>query len=439
MELRVSGYRGIENTQRIRVSGWMRTPPVIAAAKAGKCFWATGRINIIDNITNKKKREAFCMGNVSFLRGVPAEEALAAVTEAVAQGYARALKGYGAQILQYQTPGITDFNGFIPLKEALAQRFGLSDAVNKRVICFNGGMEVFSLLLKSFPRGTRVATEALTYDRALADVLRYEHQVVGIPFGIDGIDLDILEKELSKGEVKLFYRIIYHQNPTGLDSTMENIEAAAQLCARYNALYVCDIAYYELRYDGKKNQLLDLSKFPTSCLIGSFTKTLSPGTKCGFGIFPENVVDQLTPVIANTRLNPNYPTQAMIHHLIDSGEYDKYLGYLVGFYRPRLDALNRALELHFPEPKRRPVTGGFFTGIWLAGIQDEGAFIEAAKANGVTIAPAAVFAPGWKIHYWKKKGGPFFRLTFPSLSSENIAEGVARLGQAYGEMKRTTR
>ena len=378
------------------------------------------------------------MANISFLRGVPADEALAAITDIVAQGYAKALKNFGHQLLQYQTPGVTDFNGFIPLREALAHRFGLSGDGNKRVICFNGGMEVFSLLLKSFPRGTRVAIEALTYDRALADVLRYEHKVVGIPFGLDGIDLDVLEKELSKGDIKLFYRIIYHQNPTGLDSTMENIEAAAQLCARYNALYVCDIAYYELRYDGKKNRLLDLSKFPTTCLIGSFTKTLSPGTKCGFGIFPEDVVKQLTPVIANTRLNPNYPTQAMIHHVIASGEYDKYLEYLADLYRPRLEALNRSLEEHFPEPERRPVTGGFFTGIWLAGIQDEAAFIEAAKVKGVTIAPAAVFAPGWKTHYWKKEGGPFFRLTFPSVTPENIAEGVARLGATYGEMKRAT-
>ena len=378
------------------------------------------------------------MANISFLRGVPADEALAAITDIVAQGYAKALKNFGHKLLQYQTPGVTDFNGFIPLKEELAHRFGLSGDGNKRVICFNGGMEVFSLLLKSFPRGTRVAIEALTYDRALADVLRYEHKVVGIPFGLDGIDLDVLEKELSKGDIKLFYRIIYHQNPTGLDSTMENIEAAAQLCARYNALYVCDIAYYELRYDGKKNRLLDLSKFPTTCLIGSFTKTLSPGTKCGFGIFPEDVVKQLTPVIANTRLNPNYPTQAMIHHVIASGEYDKYLEYLADLYRPRLEALNRSLDEHFPEPERRPVTGGFFTGIWLAGIQDEGAFIEAAKVKGVTIAPAAVFAPGWKTHYWKREGGPFFRLTFPSVTPENIAEGVARLGATYGEMKRAT-
>jgi DNA-binding transcriptional MocR family regulator len=219
---------------------------------------------------------------------------------------------------------------------------------------------------------------------------------------------------------------------------MENIEAAAELCARHDALYVCDIAYYELRYDGRKNRLLDLSKFPTTCLIGSFTKTLAPGTKCGFGIFPEDVVSRLTAVIANTRLNPNYPTQAMIDQIIDSGEYDRYLGYLADLYRPRLDSLNRALDEHFPGLERRPVTGWFFTGLWLAGIQDEAAFIEAVKAKGVAIAPASVFAPGWRTHYWKKEGGPFFRLTFPSLRSENIAEGIARLGETYVEMRGAT-
>jgi 2-aminoadipate transaminase len=346
------------------------------------------------------------------------------------------LKAYGPQILQYQTPGVTDFNGFLPLKEILARRYGLDGDGHKRVICFNGGMEVFSLLLKSFPRGSRVAMETLTYDRALADVLRYEHEPVGIPFGPDGIDLNALEGELSKGKVRLFYRIIYHQNPTGLDSTMENIEAAADLCTRYNALYVCDIAYYELRYDGQKNRLLDLSRFPTACLIGSFTKTLSPGTKCGFGLFPEQVVRRLTPVIANTRLNPNYPTQAMIHRVMESGEYDRYLNYLIGLYEPRMKKLNAALAEHFPEPDRRPVTGGFFTGIWLPGIRDRAAFKDAARAKGVNIAPAAVFVPGWETRCREKKGGPFFRLTFPSVKPGDIEEGIARLGETYREMKR---
>jgi len=375
------------------------------------------------------------MEQISFLRGVPAEEALEAIADVVAKGYAEVLRNYGPKILQYQTPGLADFNGFVPLKETLGRRYGIVGDTNRQVICFNGGMEVFSLILKSFPRGSQVAMEAMTYDRALADALRYEHEVIGIPFVKEGIDLDMLEKALSKEKVKLFYRIIYHQNPTGYDSTKENIEAAAELCARYNALYVCDIAYYELRYDGQKNQLLDLSSFPTTCLIGSFTKTLSPGTKCGFGIFPEKVVDQLTPVIANTRLNPNYPTQAMIHYVMSTGEYDKYLDYLIKLYRPRMDSLNKSLSQHFRGTEVPLVTGGFFMGIWLPGIHDEVAFIKTAKGKGVDIASANVYPSGWKKNYEEKFGGPFFRLTFPSLKPGEIEKGIERIAETYEELR----
>jgi len=375
------------------------------------------------------------MNQISFLRGVPAEEALEAVSELIATSYGEVVRQYGPQILQYQTPGVADFNGFIPLKQTLASRFGVEGDANKRLICLNGGMEVFSMLLKSFPRSSRIAMEALTYDRALADAFRYEHEVIGIPFTSEGIDLDVLEKELSSGDVKLFYRIIYHQNPTGLVSTLENIEAAAEICAAHNTLYACDIAYYELRYDGQKNPELDPSKHPMTCLIGSFTKTIAAGTKCGFGIFPEAVVERVTPVIANTRLNPNYPTQAVINSIMVSGEYDRHLGYLANLYGPRLEAFNKSLLQSFPELEVIQPKGGFFSGIWLPGIEDEAAFIEAAKAKGVSIAPANVFPPGWAQYYRDKKQGPFFRLTFPALKPENITKGIELLGETYNEMK----
>jgi 2-aminoadipate transaminase len=360
---------------------------------------------------------------------------LVAIADVVAKGYAEVLRTYGSKLLQYQTPGVADFNGFVPLKETLGRRYGTVGDPDKCVICFNGGMEVFSLILKSFPRRSLVAMEAMTYDRALADALRYEHEVIGVPFVKEGIDLDALEKTLSKGEVKLFYRIIYHQNPTGYDSTQGNIEAAAELCARYNTLYVCDIAYYELRYDGQKNRLLPLAKFPSTCLIGSFTKTLSPGTKCGFGVFPEKVVEQLTPVIANTRLNPNYPTQAMIHYVMSTGEYDKYLDYLMKLYRPRMDSLNRALAQHLRGIEVPFVTGGFFMGIRLPGIRDEVAFIKKAKEKGVDLASANVYPPGWKKTYEEKFGGPFFRLTFPALKPNDIEKGIERIAETYRELK----
>jgi 2-aminoadipate transaminase len=375
------------------------------------------------------------MTTVNFLRGVPADVALVPVAEAFSAAYSTLLEKHGPRLVQYQTPGLSDFNGFIPLKQILAERLGVQGDPAKRMICSNGGMETFSLLLKSYPRGSVIATEALTYDRVLSDIRRLEHQTVGVPLVDDGVDLDALEQTLKANGASVFYQIGYHHNPVGLTTSLDNLETASRICAEHDVLHVIDIAYYELRFDGAENQLVDLEKYPeTTALVGSFTKTLSPGAKCGFGVFPGEVLERLTPVVANTRLNPNYPTQAAIHHLIDSGFYDEHLAYLVNLYRPRMEAVNECLQNRFAELGAPVLTGGFFVGISLPGISDEQRFVEELKKRDVVLAPPQVYAPGYKEQYVRENNAAFFRLTFPFFTAEENTRGVEAIAETYHEL-----
>jgi 2-aminoadipate transaminase len=373
------------------------------------------------------------MEEITFLRGVPAEEALLELKKYINKYWCAAIDKYGIDVLQYSGKR-ADFNGFIPLKETLAGRFSVSGNPNHRVICSNGGMEILSFLFKALPKGSVIAMEATTYDRTLSDALRCGLQVIGVPLGSDGIDLDSLQTVLRSTKIHLFYSIIYHQNPTGICYTSQNIQAAAKLCRKYGVLFVCDIAYYELRYDGKTNQAIDLSEVHNvdTCLLGSFTKTISPGTKCGFGIFPPNVVETLTPVIANTRLNPNYPTQAMVSEMIRDGFYDNYLKFLIGLYTPKMLALNEAMGRYFPELHMPEITGGFFCLMWLERIapSKEEDFIRKVNESGVLIAPAhGVITPDSR-GILRNNGLPV-RLTFPSLSIEDIEKGISIIAQVY--------
>ena len=127
--------------------------------------------------------------------------------------------------------------------------------------------------------------------------------------------------------------------------------------------------------------------------------------KCGSGFFPAKVVDQLAPVIADTRLNPNYPTRAMIHLLIASGEYDKYLQYLAKLYRPRMDALNNALARHLDGIDVPRVTGRL------------------------------LLLPGMEKTLLEKCKGPLFRLTFPSVKPEDIEREIEGIGAASRELR----
>lgn len=371
-------------------------------------------------------------GQVNFLRGVPADEALKPVMRMLAEQYAGAIEKFGTGVVQYATPGLADFNGFVPLKQTLANRFGVKGDPQKRMICSNGGMETFSILLKSLPPGSTIATDTLTYDRVLLDAYRLGLKVVGVPMTDEGCDLDALRGILGQQKIELFYQIGYHHNPTGITISNENIMAVAAICAAKDVLHVVDIAYVELRYNGARNDMFDIEEFPeTSAAVGSFTKTISPGAKCGFGAFPEAVVEKMTPVVANTRLNPNYPTQAAIHLLIESGEYDVHLDSLVEMYRPRMEAMNDSLKRNLPEIESPVLTGGFFQGLWLKGVNDEEAFVATAKEKGVIISSAQVFPTGWKERLYKENDGIFLRLTFPALSEEANDLGVARLAEAY--------
>ena len=376
------------------------------------------------------------MTTINFLRGVPAEEALVPVAEAFAREYANVLQTLGPDVIQYQRPGVADFNGFVPLKKTLAKRFGVQGDAQNRVICTNGGMESFSLLIKSYPRVCRIATDAMTYDRVLSDISTQGHQAVGVAMTEEGVDLEKLEETLKQGGIQIFYQVAYHHNPTGISTTYENLEAAAQICASHGVLHCLDVAYYELRYDGGKNRLVDLDRYPeTSCLVGSFTKTLSPGAKCGFGIFPEAIVKRMTPVVADTRLNPNYPTQAAINQLFETGFYDRHLDFLTELYRPRMDAMNDGIQSFLSDVGAPRLTGGFFQGLWLTGLPEEKAFLDSLKSKGVLLAPANVFAPGWKDRLYGEHAGVFFRLTFPALTVEENSRGIELIAETYKELR----
>ncbi|MCP4022485.1 MAG: PLP-dependent aminotransferase family protein [Desulfobacteraceae bacterium] len=356
---------------------------------------------------------------INFLRGVPAQEALSNLIPMASIGYENAIKKYGTDVLQYG-----HFNGFKPLRDLLGN---LHQVDPERIIVGNGGMEVISLLLKSLPRKSNIIVEEMTYDRVIHDALRYGHNLIGVELTPDGVNLDQLKAIINKTSITVFYGIPFHQNPTGIDYTPENRGAAERLCKERDVLCVWDICYEPLRYDGNKNEPIMVSDWGP-ILTSSFTKTISPGTKCGYMVLPKKVAEHMTGIVANTRLNPNLPTQGFIADFIESGEYEKYVNYLCNLYKPKMDTLNKGLNANFPGAFPVEIFGGFFSIIRLASItpDKEQLFLESAQKAGVGIAPAwDAVAPDLRED--KKKKGLIIRLTFPAFEATDIEWGIATL------------
>ena len=357
--------------------------------------------------------------SINFLRGVPAEEALSHLIPMAAEGYEKAIRRYGTDVLQYG-----HFNGFKPLRDLIG---GLHGVDPERVIVGNGGMEVISLFLKSLPSESAIIVEEATYDRVLLDAKRYGHRLIGVELTPDGVDLNQFRDVANKNAVAAFYGIPFHQNPTGINYTEENRKDVERICREHGISCVWDICYQALRYDGKANGSIEVSEWGP-ILANSFTKTISPGTKCGYMIVPTHYVGHLSPIIANTRINPNLPTQAFIADFIESGRHDNFVKYLRELYRPRMEALNAALSSLFPGTLSVPISGGFFAPLTLENISSdkEASFIESAKQAGVGLAAAwDAIPPNFKEE--KRKKGLFTRLTFPAFEPDKIEWGILKL------------
>ena len=366
---------------------------------------------MVDKVSEKQ--------SINFLRGVPSEEALSRLIPIVSEGYEKVIRQYGTDVLQYG-----HFTGFKPLRDLIGS---LHDVTPERVIVGNGGLEVISLFFKSLPRESNIIVEEASYDRVLLDAKRYGHHLIGVKLTPEGVDLNQCRDVVNKVTAAAFYGIPFHQNPTGINYTEENRKAVERVCRENEILCVWDVCYQDLRYDGKANGSIEVSEWGP-ILTSSFTKTISPGTKCGYMIVPSHYIEHLSGIITNTRINPNLPTQAFIADFIESGRYDDFLEYLCKLYKPRMEALNSALNTQFPGAFPVAITGGFFASLTLENISSdqEAPFIECAKEAGVGIAAAwDAVAPNFSEEMREK--GLFVRLTFPAYEPSKIEWGISKL------------
>ncbi|MFA6394189.1 MAG: PLP-dependent aminotransferase family protein [Patescibacteria group bacterium] len=365
---------------------------------------------------------------ISFGRGVPATEAINRVKNEWYRIQPEIQEMYGNSGFEYKS-AFGDFGGAFGLRESIAERFEVSGDPKQRVICSNGGMEMIAHVINSLPPGPVLVEEA-TYNRVLEHLGHINRQAIGVKLGEDGIDPRQLEETINTYSPVALYRIPFHQNPTGICASEGNLYYVGAVCARYNIVDIADIAYIDLRYDSALNFLPDTSaiNLRNTIFIGSFSKTLSPGAKCGFGIIPESFTKRIQSVVDNARLNPSYITQFTYDQIMRNGFFDEQLLFLWELYAPRMNALDSSIRDHL-FLNVTPTTGGFFRFLALSNISDGNALVQAAKANNLIIEPGIDCVP---LNFRSQYNGRFpIRLTFPALTPEEIVEGTRRLACAY--------
>ncbi len=356
-------------------------------------------------------------------------------------------KGYETKISQYKFSDVSDFCGLHRLRQYIAEnKFKRPDFRN--IVATNGGMELVTLLLIALreriaPPVKRnvILTEAMTYNRVvtIAELLGYD--VAGVDLTEKGADLDELDELCEELKPVCFYQVSPHHNPTGLTTDREYVERAADICEKHDVLHIVDMAYLDMRYDGRNNDVIDLEAHDSTVVCSNFTKSVEPGHKCGFGYIPDRYFPGFDTAAANARLNPNYHTQAMYAVALESGDYDRHLQKLKKFYGQRCRWINDYIREYFPEtteelPFVAPLNGGCFSVLLIKGLkyEQEEEFRTSCAERGLTLEKPNFFAPGKEVTYIKRYDGLFYRVPFLALDQEQIGHGFSVLKEAQEEL-----
>lgn len=321
--------------------------------------------------------------------------------------------------------------GYAPLREWVAAHLATQgQAVRpEQVLITTGSQQGLDLVGKVMvDAGAPVAVETPTYLGALQAFNPYEPIFANLAGDADGpLPEAVAALPHDAPGTRLAYLIPNFQNPTG--RVMPEARRAALVAAAQAARLplVEDNPYGDLWFDAPPPPPL-AARWPEGVLyLGSFSKVLTPGFRLGYLVAPDALHPKLLQAKQAADLHTPGFNQRVVYEVIKDGFLDRHVPTIRARYRAQCEAMDAALRAHMPEGTewQRP-QGGMFFWLRLPAGCDAMALLPQAVAAGIAYVPGAAF-------YAQQPDPRTLRLSFVTLSPEDIAEGLATLGRVLRE------
>jgi 2-aminoadipate transaminase len=149
---------------------------------------------------------------------------------------------------------------------------------------------------------------------------------------------------------------------------------------------------------------------------------LGPGLRLGFAAGPPEITKPMVKWAQKCTVSPDCVTQRVAARFIEQGHMHRHIQNIIDLYRPRRDAMIKALKTYMPDDVcwTNP-EGGMFIWVTFDTSVDTDELFTRAVENKVTFIPGSKFYPRGRI----KKNE--LRLNFSYSSEKQIFKGIRRL------------
>lgn len=361
---------------------------------------------------------------ISFAGGLP--KASLFPVEELAEASRKVFAEQGRQALQYAAT-----EGYPPLREWIAARY--QDRRGMRVdpedvVITTGSQQCLDLVAKCFiDPGDTVLLERPGYLGAIQALSYFDPEFAGVRLADDGPDLEEMSGLIEAHRPKLFYAVPNFQNPSGLSYGREKRRAAGEMLSTSGTLLLEDDPYGELRYVGRDQPPVYSFCAGPRILLGSFSKTVSPGLRLGWAVAGRDIREKLTTAKQAADLHSSSLTQRIMHAYLSMFDLDEHICAIRARYGAQREAMLEAVAEHFPpEAHTTRPEGGMFLWVTLPeGLSSMALFDKAIRRE-------VAFVPG-KPFYVDGSGENTLRLNFSNADEGSIKEGIRRLGRCIEE------
>ena len=352
-------------------------------------------------------------------------------TEGFIESATRVFRGDPRNISMYNFSGGPQ--GILPLREFLVEKLGQHRGIDTTVddvLITSGsgqGIELINEIL--LEEGDTAIVEAFSFSGALGNLRRRKVNIVGIDADQDGMRMDHLAQALedlrNRGvRPKYIYTIPTLQNPTGTVLTMERRLRMLELSEEYGVPIFEDECYADLIFEGAyENAIRSLDDTNRVLHIGSFSKTLGPGTRLGYVVASWDVMSRLL-----SRKN-DAGTGVMDQMIVGDyfiNHYEDHILDMRSALKRKCDILSSALRESFgPSVEFEVPRGGMYLWVKLP----DG--VDSRELNGPALREGIAFNPGPDWSADPDAAAGYIRLCFALPSEEQIREGVEKLADVF--------
>lgn len=364
---------------------------------------------------------------ISFAGGLP--NPISFPVDKLQEAVSRAIAENGSKVFQYATT-----NGYLPLRQYIADKYNRNHNLGitpDDILLTTGSQQALSLISQVFiNKGDGIIIEEPGYLGAIQAFSMSEPTFYPVTLEEEGLKTAELKQALKKPNAKFIYTVPNFQNPTGLTYTAKRREEIYDIIKNEDIFIIEDDPYGELRFEGQDLPYIAAGKTDKSIVLGSFSKTVTPGMRVGFVICKDKeFMSHMETAKQAADLHSNIFSQYTIYEYLTHNDYTTHVEKIVALYKSQSEVMLQALEEFFPKNVTftRP-QGGMF--IWATLNNGMTALEFFHKAMEVDVA----FVPGDPF-YAAKSNVNTLRLNYTNATPEIIREGIQRLAKILAEVE----